>query len=123
MFREYEVTVILNGQLSDDESKRLQGKYEGILLADGGEVIKKNDWGVRKLAFPMKNQYRGLYLNYDITAKSEHIAEAERLMRIDDNVLRYMSVRIGENVDVAARKAELAKFEAQAAMQRESAHV
>ena len=123
MLREYEVTVIINGQLTEDESKKVQTKYENILLVDGGEVVKKNDWGVRKLAFPMKGQYRGHYISYDLTTKPEHLSEAERLMRIDDQVLRYLSVKIGEDIDVAERKAQLAKMEAQAAMQRESAHV
>jgi small subunit ribosomal protein S6 len=122
VLREYEITVIINGQLSEDDSKKVQAKYENILLADGGEIVKKNDWGVRKLAFPMKSQHRGHYLSYDLTTKPEHLAEAERLMRIDDNMLRYLSVKIGENINVADRKAELAKFEAQAALQRESAH-
>ena len=121
MLREYEFTLITNTQLSEDDSKKLFDKYESILCADGGQIIKKDDWGARKLAFPMKKHFRGLYTHYDLTTKPEHLAEAERLMRIDDNVLRYLSVRIGEDVDVEQRKAEIAKAEAEApaARQRE----
>ena len=119
MLREYEFTVIGSAQVSEEETKRFLERYEGILLADGGEVIKKSEWGTKKLAFPIKKQFRGRYVHYDLTARPENLAETERLMRIDDNVLRYLSVRIGENVDPEARKLEIAKKEAQLAAKEE----
>ena len=121
MLREYELTLITSTQLSDAESKKLFEKYESILCTDGGQMIRKDDWGTRKLAFPMNRHFRGHYTHYDLTTKPEQLAEAERLMRIDDHVLRYLSIRIGENVDVEKRKAEIAKAEAeaQAARQKE----
>lgn len=115
MLREYEITVISNSQLPEEETKKLHKKYEGILLQDGGEVIKKSHWGSKKLAYPIKKQFRGNFVHYDLTTTPAHLAEAERLMRIDENVLRYMSIKIGENVDPAERKAQLAKMEARAA--------
>ena len=121
MFREYEVTLIINAVLPEEECKKVCKKYEDILLAEGGEVIKKDAWGVRKLAFPINRQFRGYFVHYDLAALPANLAEAERLMRIDDNVLRYLSVRLGEGVDVEERKAELAKIEAKmkAALKRE----
>lgn len=118
MLREYEVTVIASAQMTDDDSKKLFAKYESVLLADGGEIIKKDVWGTKKLAYPINKQFRGHYVHYDLVTKPEHLAEAERLMRIDDNVLRYLSVRIGEDVDINARKAEVARAEVEAAKQR-----
>lgn len=111
--REYEFTVIASTQIGDDERKKLFEKYENLLLADGGEVIVKKDWGTKKLAFPINRQFRGHFVNYDLTARKEHLAEVERLMRIDENILRYLSIKLGENVDVDARKKELAKKEAE----------
>jgi small subunit ribosomal protein S6 len=115
LLREYEITIVANSQLPEEETKKLHKKYEGILLQEGGEVIKKSHWGNKKLAFPIKKQFRGNFVHYDLTTKSDLLAEAERLMRIDENVLRYLSIRIGENVDPNERKAELAKIEARAA--------
>lgn len=109
--REYEFTVIARGDLQDADKAKVFEKYENIFLADGGEVLKKNDWGNRRLAFPINEQFRGHYINYDFVGKPEHLAETERLMRIDENILRYLSIRIGENVDVKERRAELAKAE------------
>lgn len=91
------------------------------MLADGGKMVKKDVWGTKKLAFAMKRHYRGYFVCYDYVGEPTHLAEAERLMRIDDDVLRYLSIRLGENVDVDVRKAEIAKAEAaQAAARRES---
>ena len=115
MLREYELTVIANTQLSEENSAKLFKKYENIFLADGGEVVVRNDWGKRKMAYPINKHFRGHYVFYDFTGKPENIAEAERLMRIDENVLRYMVIRLGENIDVDQRKADIAKAEAIAA--------
>ena len=119
LLREYELTVIANPQLTPDKSTKTFEKYESMLLADGGEIIKKAAWGTRKLAFPMNQQFRGTYFHYDLTCSPACLKEVERLMRIDDNILRYMSVRLGENVDVEKRRLEIAKAEAFASSQKE----
>ncbi len=120
MLREYEMTVIANPQLSPDKLAKTFEKYESMLFSEGGEVIKKSSWGTRKLAFPMNQHFRGSFLHYDMTCTPAALKEVERLMRIDDNILRYMSIRIGENVDVEQRRVEIAKAEAFASSQKES---
>ncbi len=119
MLREYEMTIIARGDLPESESAKLLGKYEKLMTADGGEILQKSSWGTKKLAFPMKKAFRGNYVNYDFVGTSANLAEMERLMRIDDDVLRYMSVYIGQNVNVAKRKDQLAKI---AAAAREAAN-
>jgi small subunit ribosomal protein S6 len=115
MLREYELTIVINSQLPEEETKKLHKKYEGILLQEGGEVIKKSHWGNKKLSYPVKKHFRGNFVHYDFTTMPNLLAEAERLMRIDENVLRYLSIRIGENVTPAERKAPVARMEARAA--------
>ena len=111
MFREYEFTLITNGQLTDADTSSVLEKYEGLLTAEGGQILKKDVWGSKKLAYPIKKQYRGHYVCYDLVALPASIAEAERLMKIDDNVLRYLNVKLADEVNVDERKAELAKAE------------
>jgi small subunit ribosomal protein S6 len=111
LVREYEFTLITSGQLTEADTKTVLEKYENLLTAEGGQIIKKNVWGSRKLAFPIKKQYRGHYVNYDLAANSASIAEAERLMKIDDSVLRYLNVKLADEVNVDERKAEIAKAE------------
>lgn len=115
MVREYEFTVIANAQLPDSDVGTLIEKYEGIMLSNGGEILRKNVWGSKKLAFPIKGQFRGFYVSYDLVARPDQMKEAERLMRIDDNILRYLSVLLDKEVDIAARKEELIAIEAETA--------
>ena len=110
MLREYELTIIARADLPESEGTKLLGKYEKLMTAEGGEILQKSSWGVKKLAFPMKKSFRGNYVNYDFIGTPANLAEMERLMRIDDDVLRYMSVYIGQNVNVATRKEQLAKI-------------
>ncbi len=108
LMREYEFTYISKADIPEGDKAKHFAKYEELLLKDGGQVIKKDDWGVKKLAYPINKQYRGHYVLYDLIARTDHIVEVERLMRIDENVLRYMSIKIGEQVDPEKRKVELA---------------
>ena len=119
MLREYELTIIARAELPESEGTKLLAKYEKLMTDDGGEILQKSVWGVKKLAFPMKKVFRGNYVNYDFIGTSANLAEMERLMRIDDDVLRYMSVYVSQDVNVADRKEQLAKI---AAAAREAAN-
>ncbi len=118
LLREYDFTVITKGDLPEGESAKVLAGYEGLMTREGGEILKRDDWGLKKLAYPIKKQFRGHYVNYDFVGAPASVAEMERLMRIDDNVLRYLVVRVDENtdgsVDIEARKVELAKQEREA---------
>ncbi len=108
--REYEFTVITKSELPDVERAKVLERYEGLMFKDQGELLKRDDWGLKKLCYPIKKKHRGHYTHYDfVGSKPENLKEAERLLRIDENVLRYMLVRTHDKVDVAKRKADLAK--------------
>ena len=109
MNREYEFTFISRSEIPEADKTKLFEKYEGVLTKGGGQVLKKEDWGVKRMAYPIKKNFRGHYMHYDLTSTAEDMAECERLMRIDENVLRFMSIRIGQNIDIDQRLAELAK--------------
>lgn len=114
MLREYEFTLILKPELMDDGLRAIHQKYESLFTKDGGQMIKKDAWGTKKLAFPIKKSYRGNYTLYDFVGEPKNVAEAERLMRFDDNVLRFMSVMLGEDVDIEKRKVEIQKADEKA---------
>lgn len=120
MLREYEMTFITRADLPDSEFNGVLSKYEKYMTADGGEILKKDIWGSRKLMFPINKQHRGNYVSYDFAGRPDHLTEMERLMRIDENVLRYLSVLVNKQVDIAKRKVEITK-EAAAAKEREAA--
>lgn len=117
MLREYEFTIVAKADLPDSEKQKLFAGYEEILTRNGGSMIKRDDWGAKRLAYPIRKQFRGHYVMFDAASSPVNIAECERLLRIDDNVLRFMVVKLDDEVDVEARKIELAK--AAAAQQRQ----
>jgi len=112
LLREYEFTVITRNDLADADRAKALEKYETLFQKEGGEFIVKDEWGSRKMAFPMKKQYRGFYTHYDMTCHSDSLKEAERLLRIDENVLRYLLIKTNDKVDVEKRREELEKLKA-----------
>lgn len=118
MLREYEFTVVAKADLPEGERAKVFENYENIMKRGGGQLLRRDDWGVKKLSYPIKKNFRGHYVFYDIASTPADIAECERLMRIDDNMLRYMVIKTHDEVDVETRKAELAK---NAAMSRSQA--
>jgi small subunit ribosomal protein S6 len=117
VLREYDFTIITNGNMSEGDNAKVLAGYESLMTKDGGEILKRDDWGSKKLTYPIKKVFRGFYTNYDFVGTPENVAEMERLMRIDDNVLRHLIVRTDEDegqIDISARKVELAKQEKEA---------
>jgi small subunit ribosomal protein S6 len=112
--REYEFIYISNPDIP--EKPRHFEKYEKLLCAQGGEVVEKQDWGVKKMSYPINKQFRGHYMYYELFAEPTQIAEVERLMRIDDQVIRYMSLHKGAEKDrqkrIDERNAMIAKSRA-----------
>jgi small subunit ribosomal protein S6 len=112
LIREYEFTVISRADLPETETSKLLSKYEGLMTKDGGQILKKDVWGSKKLAYPINKNFKGVYTHYDFFGAPEHVKEIERLMRIDENVLRYMTVKLGDEGSEEAiekRKVELSK--------------
>ncbi|MBF0440502.1 MAG: 30S ribosomal protein S6 [Oligoflexales bacterium] len=109
MLREYELTIITRAELLDAEKAKTLEGYESIIKRNGGDILEKRDSGVKKLSYPIKKSSRGHYIYYDIATLPENIAECERLMRIDENVLRHLIVKTDDTVNIEERKNELLK--------------
>jgi small subunit ribosomal protein S6 len=114
MNRMYETIYIVQPELADDELKGLTAKVQDIVTSMKGDLKKLDDWGLRKLAYPIEKFTRGryFYLRYDGDAPL--IAELERRLRLDDKVIRYQSVKL-EKETVASAVAQPAAVEAEVA--------
>lgn len=115
--REYEAMIIAKADLPEAELSKMVSKWETIIGTDGGQVVKKETWGVRRLAYPINKQNRGNYFVYDIATSQANIHELERILKLEENVLRSMVIKLADNVNVEARRLELQK-QAEAAAQR-----
>ena len=92
----YEMLTIFSASLSDEQKDAIVDKY-AKLMEKGGKVEsinKANPWGLRKLAYPIKYKSEGYYVLYNFEATADVVIEVVSLMRIDENVLRQMCLRI-----------------------------
>lgn len=112
--RKYETIYIVHPDLGDEDIKVLSGKVQDVISSLKGECYRLEDWGMRKLAYPLKKQARGRYFYLNFEGTPALIAELERRLRLDDKVLRYQSVKLEKDVAVPAAAAEKPAAEAPA---------
>lgn len=108
--RRYETTFITNPDLSEEEFGKVLQKALGP-IQNQGHLFRVEDWGKKRLAYSIRKQTRGHYTFLDYAATSSAVRELERLLRLDDNVLRFLTVMVDEEVDVEAVKAGLSQVE------------
>ena len=104
IIHEYETTLIFHPDAPEDEVKRINERLDGVIESFEGTKLFHDVWGVRKLAYPIRKQAHGNYQHLGFTAKAECIAEFERVIRIESHLMRFLTVRLFENVDVEERK-------------------
>lgn len=120
--RKYETIYIVQPDLGEDDIKALSEKVQEVITSMKGDCRRLEDWGSRKLAYPVKKQTRGRYFYLNFEGNPALIAELERRLRLDDRVLRYQSVKLEKELQAPAPVAEKpAVEEAAAAPAAESA--
>lgn len=92
--RFYECTVILCPELSKQQIDDVQNELTEIIKSFSGNTSRHEYWGLRSLAYPIEKFTRAHYISFNITTTPEAIIELERKMRIREDVLRYLSIRV-----------------------------
>lgn len=100
----YETTFITRTDISDENLKTFNEKLKGIIEAHGGQLIAVEDWGRRRLAYPIQKETRGHYTYLLYTGNNTLVAELERNIRINESVMRFLSVKLGDDFDPAKHK-------------------
>lgn len=106
--RRYETVIIVPADLPDDEVIGLSDRYKGIITNHKGLVMKIEKWGKRKLAYEIKKHNRGFYMLIDFAGQSAVVAELERNLKIDDKILKFMTVKKDDQVILEDLQKELA---------------
>jgi small subunit ribosomal protein S6 len=106
--RRYETIFITYADLPDEEITALIERYGAIVKAKDGVLIKTEKWGKRKLAYEIKKQSRGNYVLFDFAGSSAIVTELERNLRIGDKILKYMTVKTQETVNLQEIEQEMA---------------
>ena len=109
----YETVFILNPVLSDDQIKETVKKYEDFLVTKGAKMVSKEDWGLKKLAYPIQNKKSGFYHLFEFTAPGEAIGQMEIEFRRDERFMRYLTVKLDKHaISWAERRREKFKVKA-----------
>ncbi|MFD0975252.1 30S ribosomal protein S6 [Salinimicrobium gaetbulicola] len=100
----YETVFILNPVLSDDQIKETVKKYEDFLVSKGAEMISKENWGLKKLAYPIQHKKSGFYHLFEYKVAGEAISPLEVEFRRDERMMRYLTVKLDKHAVAWAEK-------------------
>lgn len=95
--RQYEVVFIVDPGADDDEVNRLTEHHKQIVTDQGGVITKSESWGKRPLAYEILHKTEGTFVLMEIEGSGREIAELERRMRVNDRIMRYLTVRVDED--------------------------
>jgi len=94
----YEFTYIINPILNEHQIKDLIQKVNSLIEEHEGTILDLEEWGSRRLAYPLKKKRNGYYVNMYFDAPGGFIARLERSMEIEDNILRYLTLRMDKKM-------------------------
>jgi small subunit ribosomal protein S6 len=93
----YETVFIARQDITGAQVEALADAFTQLIADQGGEVKKREYWGLRNLAYRMNKNRKGHYILFNIDAPAAAIAELERTMRINEDVLRYLTIRVEQH--------------------------
>ncbi|MDD5169693.1 MAG: 30S ribosomal protein S6 [Syntrophales bacterium] len=105
--RRYENIFITHADLPDEEIQTLLDRYKAIVEGRKGLVVKIERWGKRKLAYEIKKVTKGFYVLIDFVGQADVVDELERNLKIDDKILKFMTVKTNDDVDMQAIEKEM----------------
>lgn len=92
----YECTFIARHDMSPNDVQKLSQDFKQIISDNGGSVVKEEIWGLRNLAYKINKAGKGHYVYFGLDCPHEALAEMERQMRINEDVIRHLSVKVDE---------------------------
>ena len=93
MLNKYESIYIINPNVEAEGIKSLVEKFNALIEEEGGKVTETTEWGMKKLAYPIKKLNQGYYVLVNFEAKAEFIDELERVYKITDGVIKFITIR------------------------------
>ena len=123
----YETVFILTPVLSDDQMKETVEKFKDVLTSNGGNIENEENWGLRKLAYPIENKNTGFYTLIEFEGEPTIVDKLETAFRRDEKVIRFLTFRLDKYAAEyavkrrAVRKAKQEERAAQEAAEKEAA--
>ncbi len=108
----YESVLIARQDLGASQINTLVSDLSEVIKNEGGEVVKIDNWGLKNLAYRIKKNRKGYYVLLNIVAPAKAVAEYERLVRLNEDIIRYMTVKVEDFNNDAAEDDSAAVAEA-----------
>src|SRR4051812_28717947 len=105
-FREYETIFLVKPDMTDDSVEKLKERVRGIIDREGGKTLKFTIWGKKRTMYPIAKQPRAIYVHASYLGGQNLVAEVERNLRNFDEVTRYLSTKVAEDIDPETRQVE-----------------
>ncbi|NJL11661.1 MAG: 30S ribosomal protein S6 [Microscillaceae bacterium] len=100
----YETVFILTPVLSDEQMKDTVQKFKAIITDQGGTIVHQEDWGLKKLAYPIEKKSNGYYTVLEFRAKPEFVKTLETEYRRDERVIRHLVVALDKHAVIYNEK-------------------
>jgi small subunit ribosomal protein S6 len=113
--RDYELGFILNPEVSEEQSNSILERIQQIVTNHDGQVVRINQWGRRRLAYPIAHQRDGFYVFFDMILTPETVSELDRNLKVTEEVLRHIIIRRDPKAAQKEREEREARAAAQAA--------
>ena len=102
--RTYEVMYIVDPETADDAVGTLNDAMTRVIEGEGGTIVRRDDIGRRRMAYEINKKKEGYYVLFEIEGSGQEIAELERRMRVNDAIMRFVTVRVDEDRKAADKK-------------------
>lgn len=107
--RRYETIFIVDPEVSDEQRDSIFERLTELISKYKGVLVVRDDWGMRKLAYEVRKRNRGFYVRLDYCGDGHLVDEIERSFRIDDKVIKYMTIILDNDADPDRIREEMAK--------------
>jgi small subunit ribosomal protein S6 len=97
MINQYETVFIMTPVLSEEQMKEAVSKFHKLLAEKGAEIVYENNWGLRKLAYPIQKKSTGFYYLIEFKAEGNVVRDLEVIYKRDERVLRFLTVKLDKH--------------------------
>jgi small subunit ribosomal protein S6 len=112
--RDYELGFILNPEVSEEQTQAILNRVEQVVATHGGQIVRVNKWGRRRLSYPIEHHRDGNYIFLDMILTPDTVTELDRTLRVSEEVLRHLMKRRDSKTVQKEREARAAADAAQA---------
>jgi len=106
--RQYELVFIVHPELEEDDLNAVVERVKDLVERNGGQVAQIEPWGLRRLAYPIQNQWEGRYLLMRLELPAQGVAGLERSLRLTEQIMRHLIVRVEEEQGDGTSREEVA---------------